>query len=77
VRKQVVKLQISNNKSQTIYNAQKQKPFPDKHQNSEIIKQMFDHLAIPIKPSSACSFGISFWDLFVFWSLLIVIFHES
>jgi hypothetical protein len=27
VRKQVVKLQISNNKLQTIYNAQKQKPF--------------------------------------------------
>jgi hypothetical protein len=73
----VVKLQISSNKLQTIYNAQKQKPFPDKHQNLEIIKQMFDHRTIPIKPSSAWSFGISFWDLFVFWSLFIVIFPET
>jgi hypothetical protein len=70
VRKQVVKLQ-------TICNAQKQKPFPDKRQNSEIIKQIFDYRAIQIKPGSAWLFGISFWDLFVFWSLFIVIFPET
>jgi hypothetical protein len=60
VRKQVVKLQISNNKPQTIYNAQKQKPFLYKRQNLEITKQIFDHREIQIKPSSVWSFGISF-----------------
>ncbi len=73
----MVKLQISNHKLQTIYNAQKQKPFPDKLQNSEIIKQMCDHRTISIKPSLAWSFGISYWDLFVFWNLFIVIFPET
>jgi len=65
-KKHVVKLQISNNKSQTIYNAQKQKPFPGKRQNPEITKQILDHHTILIKSSSVWSFGISFWNLFVF-----------
>jgi hypothetical protein len=48
VKKQVVKLQIPNNKPQTIYNVQKKKIFPDKRQDLEIIKQIVDHCAIPI-----------------------------
>ncbi|MFV1975315.1 MAG: hypothetical protein ACC651_06165 [Candidatus Scalindua sp.] len=77
MRKQVVKLQISNNKSQTLYNDQQQKPLPDKRRNSEIIKQVVDHRAIPIKPGTAWSLGIRFWNLFEFWSLFIVISPET
>jgi hypothetical protein len=53
------------------------KPFPDKRQNSEIVKQMVDHRAIPIKPGTAWSLGIRFRNLFVFWSLFIVISPET
>ena len=43
---QAVKKQVD--KLQTIYNTQKQKHFPDKRQDLEIIKQIFEHRTIRI-----------------------------
>jgi hypothetical protein len=72
---QVVKKQVD--KSQTIYNTQKQKHFPDKRQDLEIIKQIFEHRTIRIDQARPGHCGISFCDLFAFWSSRIVIFHET